>query len=128
MALEQAASGAHHERRGLRIIGMFFEPHIEMTRWVLDAQIGRQGYVSDQRGRQRPGVTAAVATATEPVIAKAPWHRWGMKYRPHKVPPRAAGAISTGLGMTRSAASGIPMRCPASIRMFSSFSGIPCRH
>src|SRR6267154_1987129 len=63
-----------------------------------------------------PAVTAAVPTATAPVVAKALWQACGMKYRAARVPPARAGATSTGLGMTSALTSPKPIFSPASRR------------
>jgi hypothetical protein len=40
VAFKQASRSPHHERRRLGMIRVFFQTHIEMARWMLDAQIG----------------------------------------------------------------------------------------
>ena len=120
VALEQPPRGPHHERRGLGIIGKGFEPHIQMSGWMLDPQIAGNltfptsigGKRARRHGRSRHGNRAGDGERT---VAE-------MRHEISSGQSAAVcgGAISTGLGMTRSAASGMPMRCPASIRVFSS--------
>jgi hypothetical protein len=50
VSLEQATCGPHHERRGLGIIRMLFQPYVQTSRRMLDPQIGRQWAGPDQHG------------------------------------------------------------------------------